>query len=245
MYVKLPGKVEQQIVAVDIGSVTLMGELTLPPLAQGIVVFAEGNGCSLNSSHHRYLAHMLAQERLATMLIDLLTTAEQAIDLRSKHCCCNIRHLAARLARVTDWLGKNPITRDLQIGYFGDRIGGGVALLAGCQRPQIIKVIVVCSGLTDLVGSILSQMETPTLLIVGEYDLPVIAMNEDTLAQIPTQNKCLKIIADATHNFGEPGAIEAVAKLTIEWFQHYLTNTNKKSSLPISNVAELKYEIKK
>ncbi|MBW4555928.1 MAG: dienelactone hydrolase family protein [Trichormus sp. ATA11-4-KO1] len=222
---KLLSNVDEQIVIVELGSIRLKGELVVPENAEGIVLFAHSTGSSRYNTRNHYLAHLLRQEgRLATILIDLLTKEEETIDQRTKHFHCDIGFLAARLVAVTDWLLENPITRHLKVGYFGADTGGGAALLAAATRPMSVRAIVSRSGQTDLASEILSYLQAPTLLIVGGNDLPIMAMNEDALAQIPAKNKQLEIIPGATHQFGEPGALEEVARLASQWFQHYLTS---------------------
>ncbi|MCG6135878.1 MAG: dienelactone hydrolase family protein [Nostoc sp. LLA-1] len=217
--------INKQIVTLELGNARLKGELVIPDTAKGIILFAHGTEISRDSTRNHNLAHLMRQEgRLATILIDLLTPEEEAIDQRTKHFHCDIRFLATRLVAVTDWLLQSPITHHLNIGYFGTDTGGGAAFLAATIRPLAIKAIVARSGQTDLVSEALSDIQTPTLLIVGGNDLPIIAMNEDAIAQMPAKNKKLEIIPGATHQFGEPGALEEVARLASQWFQHYLTS---------------------
>lgn len=215
--------VEEQIVIVELGNIRLKGELVVPVGAEGIVLFAHGSASSRYSTRNHYLAHVLRQEaKLATLLIDLLTKEEEAIDQRTRHFRSDISFLSNRLVGVTDWLLENPFTRHLKLGYFGADTGGGAALLAAATRPTAVRAIVSRSGQTDLVSEAISCVQAPTLLIVGGNDLPIIAMNEDALANIPALNKQLEIIPGATHQFGETGALEEVARLASQWFKHYL-----------------------
>ncbi|MBE9205728.1 dienelactone hydrolase family protein [Nostoc sp. LEGE 06077] len=215
--------VEEQIVIVELAKARLKGELVVPAGAEGLVLFAHGSASSRYSTRNHYLAHILRQEgKLATLLIDLLTKEEEAIDQRTKHFRSDISFLSDRVVAVTDWLLENPFTRNLKLGYFGADTGASAALLAAATRPMAVKAIVSRSGQTDLVSEAIACVQTPTLLIVGGDDLPIIAMNEDALANIPAFNKQLEIISGATHQFGEPGALEAVARLASQWFKHYL-----------------------
>ncbi len=216
--------VEEQIVLIELDSVRLTGELVIPENASGIVVFTHGTGSSRYSPRNHYLAHMLRQAGLATILIDLLTKEEEVLDMRTKHFRCNTKFLAARLVGATDWLVENPITRHLKVGYFGDGTGGGAALIAAAERPIVVGAIVSRGGLIWADEARKSYVQAPTLLIVGGDDLPVIAMNEDVLAQIPAKNKQLEIIKRATHHFEEPGKTDEVARLASLWFKHYLTS---------------------
>jgi dienelactone hydrolase len=214
----------EQIVTIELGLLRLKGELVIPPAAEGIVVFSHHSVSSLYSTRNHYLAHLLRQqEGLATILIDLLTEEENAIDQRTQHFRHNINFLARRLIMVTDWLSENPMTRNLKIGFFGLNRGSSAAFLAGLARPENVGAIVCSSGYTDAVSESLCDVQVPTLLIVGGNDCAIIAMNEDALVQIPTQNKQLEIIPQASHKFNEPGAMEEVARLASQWFKNNLS----------------------
>jgi putative phosphoribosyl transferase len=208
-------------VSVTAGKVNLEGNLVIPNGATGIVLFAHGSGSSRHSPRNRYVAGVLQQAGLATLLIDLLTTEEEEIDLRTRHLRFDIGLLASRLVGATDWLVHNPDTCDLKVGYFGASTGAGAALVAAAERPEAVQAIVSRGGRPDLAGSALPHVKAPTLLIVGGYDTPVIAMNEDALAQLHSVKR-LEIIPRATHLFEEPGKLAAVAQLASEWFTHYI-----------------------
>ncbi|MDB9349910.1 dienelactone hydrolase family protein [Nodularia spumigena] len=211
----------EHLVKVAAGEVKLEGNLVIPDAATGIVVFAHGSGSDRHSPRNRYVAEVLQQARLATLLIDLLTHEEEAIDLITRHLRFDIELLASRLVNTTDWLAQNPETHHMQVGYFGASTGGGAALVAAAKRPQAVKAVVSRGGRPDLAGSALPHVQAPTLLIVGGYDTQVIAMNQDALKQLRIQ-KQLEIIPRATHLFEEPGALAAVAQLASEWFTRYL-----------------------
>lgn len=208
-------------VSVTAGKVNLEGNLVISNGATGIVLFAHGSGSSRHSPRNRYVAGVLQQAGLATLLIDLLTTEEEEIDLRTRHLRFDIGLLASRLIGATDWLVHNPDTCDLKVGYFGASTGAGAALVAAAERPEAVQAIVSRGGRPDLAGSALPHVKAPTLLIVGGYDTPVIAMNEDALAQLHSVKR-LEIIPRATHLFEEPGKLAAVAQLASEWFTHYI-----------------------
>lgn len=210
-------------VSVIAGSVNLKGNLAIPLGTQGIILFAHGSGSSRHSPRNSYVAEVLQKEGLATLLIDLLTSDEELIDMRTQHLRFDIGLLASRLIGATDWLLQNPTTSHLKIGYFGASTGSAAALIAATERPQTVSAIVSRGGRPDLVGSALSRIRTPTLLIVGGNDFPVIDMNEDALKYIPAQ-KDMTIIPGATHLFEEPGALEKVALLASQWFKRYLTS---------------------
>lgn len=208
-------------VLIPADSSQLTGDLIVPIDAQGVVLFAHGSGSSRHSPRNRYVAQVLRSAGFATLLIDLLTAEEEEIDLRSRHLRFDIGLLAQRLINITDWLAQYPETCLLRVGYFGASTGAAAALVAAVERPAIVGAIVSRGGRPDLAGSVLSQVKAPTLLIVGGYDLPVIAMNEDALAQLHGEKR-LEIVPNATHLFGEPGALEEVARLASQWFKQYL-----------------------
>lgn len=212
---------QEQLVSVITGDVTLEGNLVIPYSAIGIVLFAHGSGSSRYSPRNRHVAEVLQQAGLATLLLDLLTTEEEEIDLRTRHLRFDIGLLASRLVGATDWLLQNPDTQQLKIGYFGASTGAGAALVAAAKRGEVVKAIVSRGGRPDLAGSALPEVKAPTLLIVGGDDLPVIAINEDAMAQLHSIKR-LEIVPGATHLFAEPGKLTAVANLAREWFTHYL-----------------------
>ena len=221
--------VEEKVVSIQLSSIRLQGEIILPENSQGIVLFVDSSGSSRHSTRNRYLAHILRQNAgLATMLINLLTSEEEAIDLRSGYCRSNVRFIANRLIGITDWLKNNSITTHLKIGYFGDRTGGGAALIAAAERPTLVGAVVSRSGEICLTSEVLSDVNAPTLLIVGGNDLPVIAMNEDALLQIQTPHKQLEIIPGANNQFRESGALDEVGRLASYWFKHYLTSAQER-----------------
>jgi dienelactone hydrolase len=199
----------------------LEGNLTLPEGARGIVLFAHGSGSSRFSPRNCYVAQQLNREKLATLLVDLLSPEEEAVDLRTARLRFNIGLLAERLVGVTDWLVRQPDTRPLRIGYFGASTGAAAALVAAAERPQIVRAIVSRGGRPDLAGPALARVEAPTLLIVGGDDTPVIELNRAALAQLRCEKR-LVIVPGATHLFEEPGALDEVARLAREWFQQYL-----------------------
>ena len=220
--------VEEKLVSVKLGSVSLQAEIVLPEDSQGIVIFAHGSGSSCYNTRNRYLAHMLRQSgRMATILVDLLTKEEEAIDLRSAHFRNSINFLATRLVSITDWFIDNSMTNNLKIGYFGDCVAGGAALLAAAQRPTVVEALVARSGETCLTSKVLSYVQAPTLLIVGGCDISAITMNEDAMTKIQTPKKQLEVIPGATYQFQEPGALDEVARLASCWFKYYLTSPHK------------------
>jgi putative phosphoribosyl transferase len=219
----MESKREECSVRVAAGYVTLEGNLTLPEGAQGIVLFAHGSGSGRHSPRNRHVARLLNEGKLATLLVDLLTSDEEAIDLQTAHLRFDIDLLAERLIGATDWLAEQPETRDLPVGYFGASTGAGAALVAAAMRPQAVGAIVSRGGRPDLAGSeALARVLAPTLLIVGGNDVPVIALNQAAYAQLRCE-KQLVIVPGATHLFEEPGALDEVARLARDWFKRHFT----------------------
>lgn len=218
--VKAMGAVEHPV-NVSAGKVTLEGDLSIPEAAQGIVLFAHGSGSSRLSPRNRYVAQMLREGGLATLLFDLLTMQEEAVDINTGRWRFDIRLLGERLVQATDWVRQNPETSPLAIGYFGASTGAAAALAAAVERPEDVRAIVSRGGRPDLAGEVLPRVKAPTLLIVGGQDYPVITLNREALAQLRCE-KQLVIVPGATHLFEEPGALEQVAKLASDWFKKYL-----------------------
>jgi pimeloyl-ACP methyl ester carboxylesterase len=215
---------EERLVRVAAGPVTLEGNLSLPEGARGIVLFAHGSGSSRHSPRNRYVAQVLNEAKLATLLVDLLTPDEEAIDLRTAHLRFDIGLLAERLVGVTDWITQYPDTRHLRVGYFGASTGAAAALVAAAQRPDAVDAVVSRGGRPDLAGPALARVRAPTLLIVGGNDFEVIELNRKALALLHCEKR-LVIVPGATHLFEESGALEEVARLAREWFERYLTPT--------------------
>ena len=212
---------EERPVRVSAGPVVLEGNLGVPDGARGVVLFAHGSGSGRHSPRNRYVAQVLREAGLATLLIDLLTAEEEEVDLRTRHLRFDIGLLAERLVGATEWLERNPDTQDLGVGYFGASTGAGAALVAAAERPEPIGAIVSRGGRPDLAGPALPRVTAPTLLIVGGNDFPVIGMNQEALEQLRTEKR-LEIVPGATHLFEEPGALEEVARLAADWFVRHL-----------------------
>jgi putative phosphoribosyl transferase len=199
----------------------LEGRLEVPSGAKGIVVFAQGSGSSRHSSRNRSVAGAIQRAGLATLLFDLLTPAEERIDLETRQYRFDIGLLAERLLLAGQWLGSQEMTRGLRLGYFGSSTGGGAALVAAASAPLLVGAVVSRGGRPDLAGAALQTVRAPTLLIAGQRDEPVIEMNREAMAQMRAEVK-LEIIPGATHLFEEPGALDVVAELAIGWFKRHL-----------------------
>jgi putative phosphoribosyl transferase len=206
-------------------SVALSGTLAIPPGADGIILFAHGSGSSRYSPRNRFIAGKLQDAGLATLLIDLLTQEEEVEDASTEHLRFDIHLLARRLLGASEWLSHNPSTQHLRLGYFGASTGAGAALIAAAERPELVGAIVSRGGRPDLAGPALERVETPTLLIVGSYDLPVISLNKDALQNLNCVKE-LTIVLGATHLFEEPGTLEQVARLATDWFARYLASAS-------------------
>lgn len=199
------------------GRAVLSGNLTIPENARALVLFAHGSGSSRHSPRNQFVARTLNRADLGTLLFDLLTPEEEAIDVHTREHRFNIGLLAERLVHPTKWARQQEQTRDLRIGYFGSSTGGAAALVAAAELSQDVGAIVSRGGRPDLAGAALLRVEAPTLLIVGGNDDIVIELNEMARDQMRCEVK-LEIIPGATHLFEEPGAIEQVAKLASDWF---------------------------
>lgn len=216
-----PHTATARAVTITAEGATLAGDLSIPTDARGIVVFAHGSGSSRHSPRNRFVADTLRAGGLATLLMDLLTEAEEAEDVRTLALRFDIGLLARRLVGATDWLAQQPDTSALPVGYFGASTGAGAALVAAAERPDAVAAIVSRGGRPDLAGPSLASVRAPTLLIVGGSDAPVIEMNRDAMRQMSGLTH-LEIVPGATHLFEEPGALEQVATLARAWFAHYL-----------------------
>jgi putative phosphoribosyl transferase len=210
------------LVRVQAGSVSLEGDLHIPQGAAGVVLFAHGSGSSRHSTRNRFVAGQLQGAGLATLLIDLLTSDEEAVDQHTGHLRFDISLLAERLVSATRWLKDDRSTRSLRVGYFGASTGGGAALVAAAQVPQDVDAVVSRGGRPDLAGAALPRVQAPTLLIVGGQDPAVLELNRAAMARMRAVNR-LEIVPGATHLFEERGALETVAQLAGDWFFQYLT----------------------
>lgn len=205
-------------VKIPVGSVELNGELVLPPAPSGIVLFAHGSGSSRLSPRNTFVAEVLQQQGIGTLLFDLLTHAEdQAYSMRF-----DIDLLTRRLLIATRWVQVNSTTKDLSIGYFGASTGAAAALQAAAEMDGDIAAVVSRGGRPDLAGEIaLGQVIAPTLLIVGSADYGVIELNEQAYALMQCEKK-LTLIPGATHLFEEPGTLKLAAQHAANWFLTYL-----------------------
>jgi putative phosphoribosyl transferase len=208
-------------VSLAAGSVVLNGDLLVPREATGIVLFAHGSGSSRFSPRNQYVARVIREAGVGTLLFDLLTREEEAIDMLTRRLRFDISLLARRLVDVTNWLAREPETSRLRPGYFGSSTGGGAALVAAAALGEKVGAVVSRGGRPDLAGDALPLVQAPTLLIVGGLDYQVIEMNQEALAKLQCEKK-LEIVPGATHLLEEPGTLAQVAHLAAEWFKEYL-----------------------
>lgn len=211
----------ERAVRIPAGRALLDGDLALPPDSRGLVLFAHGSGSSRHSPRNQFVARFLQQSSFATLLMDLLTRAEEQADRRTGHLRFDIDLLANRLLAATDWAAAHEITRGLPAGYFGASTGAGAALVAAAARPEKVRAIVSRGGRPDLAGTALPNVLAPTLLIVGSRDDVVVELNEQAKRQMNAP-VTIALVPGATHLFEEPGALEQVAQLAADWFGRHL-----------------------
>jgi putative phosphoribosyl transferase len=195
----------------------LPGNLTVPPGAIGIVVFAHGSGSSRLSPRNRFVAETLQRARIGTLLFDLLTAEEDEVYENR----FDIPRLARRLVAATAWLKDRPEAAGLGVGYFGASTGAAAALIGAAESGGTIRAVVSRGGRPDLAMPVLARVTAPTLLIVGGWDEAVIALNRKAHERL-TGVKELAIVPGATHLFEEPGKLEEAARLAADWFGRYL-----------------------
>ena len=214
---------ETAAVSIPIGDAThLAGDLAVPKGAKGVVIFAHGSGSSRHSSRNQAVAARLRKSRLSTLLMDLLTETEEAEERDSHHHRFDIQVLLDRLIAATEYVESHGDLAGKPVGYFGASTGAAAALAAAGRLGDRIGAVVSRGGRPDLAGGMLHVVTTPTLLIVGGADGPVIELNRQALARMGQAEVRLEVIPGATHLFPEPGALERVADLAASWFGEHL-----------------------
>ena len=208
-------------IAIPVSGGHIEADLRLPARATGLVIFAHGSGSSRFSSRNRAVAESLESNGFATLLLDLLTRAEEAVDVYTREHRFDIERLGTRVVLATDWAQKRDDLRSLPIGCFGASTGAAAALIAAADRPDAVRAVVSRGGRPDLANGALAGVRAPTLLIVGGDDEPVIEMNRDAMRQM-TAIVELQIVPGATHLFEEPGTLERVMELAAGWFRRHL-----------------------
>jgi putative phosphoribosyl transferase len=215
------GVIQYCEVTVHAGGINLEGNLAMPRDAGAIVLFAHGGGSSRHSPRNRFVADTLNAAGLATLLFDLLTAEEEAVDVRTRELRFDIRLLADRLNGAVDWVGGQGHTQDLRVGLFGGSTGAAAALIAAVWRPEVVGAVVSRGGRPDLAGGALPAVRAPTLLIVGGNDTLVIELNRRASALMQAERR-LAVVPGASHLFEEPGTLDEVAGLARDWFTRHL-----------------------
>jgi putative phosphoribosyl transferase len=213
--------IEQSLQIPAGAGVELSADVVVPQPAPGLVVFAHGSGSSRHSPRNVHVAEELRDAGLGTVLVDLLTPAEERIDAATAELRFDIGLLASRLTAVCDWVVEHDIGPGLHIGLFGASTGAAAALVTAAARPSVVAAVVSRGGRPDLAGAALRKVRQPTLLIVGERDPVVIDINRRALVEIAGETR-LEMVPRATHLFEEPGALEEVAQLARDWFVRHL-----------------------
>lgn len=209
------------IVRIPAENLMLDGDLTIPANAKGLVIFAHGSGSSRKSPRNRYVARVMNEHDLGTLLVDLLTLEEDAIDRQTRHLRFDIPLLAGRLEHMIRWAQQNQATKNLPVGTFGASTGAAAALIAAARQAKIVKAVVSRGGRPDLAMEFLPLVKAPALLIVGQNDPDVIRLNRQALEKLNIRST-INIIPGATHLFEEPGTLEEAAQLAASWFEQYL-----------------------
>jgi putative phosphoribosyl transferase len=199
----------------------LEGDLSLPKNTESVILFAHGSGSSRHSPRNQFVARYLNGLGFGTLLIDLLTKHEEAVDEVTRELRFDITLLSERLVKATDWIFSNLNMNNIKIGLFGASTGAAAALVAAAARPNLVGAVVSRGGRPDLAGRALPAVHAPTLLIVGSNDFGVIELNEGALEKIRAPKK-LELVPGATHLFEERGALEKAAGLAGDWFRSYL-----------------------
>jgi putative phosphoribosyl transferase len=213
---------KENVVRIPVDDDFIEGNLHVPTNAKDLVLFAHGSGSSRFSPRNQYVANLLNNANIATLLIDLLTPEEDAIDMRTRQYRFDIELLTKRLINAAKWLKKNPETKKLSLGLFGSSTGAAAALIAAAKLPIDVATVVSRGGRPDLAMEHLKDVRAPSLFIVGGRDTVVIDLNKKAMAQVSAEKK-LEIVAGATHLFEEPGKLEEVARLATEWFLKHFT----------------------
>ena len=208
-------------VQIPAAGVILDADLAEPPGAAGVVVFAHGSGSSRRSPRNRSVAARLQAAGYATLLMDLLTTEEEQIDVRTRKFRFDIPRLASRLVGAIRWLTDRPRTGQLPVVLFGASTGAAAALMAAAEEPDHVGLVISRGGRPDLAGPALEQVRTPTLLIVGGRDLEVLALNRAAAARLSGPVE-IAVVPGATHLFEEPGALDRVVEVALDRLNRHL-----------------------
>jgi putative phosphoribosyl transferase len=211
-------------VAIPSGGEIIAGDLTIPEDARGLVLFAHGSGSSRHSPRNRFVSGVIQKAGVATLLMDLLTTDEERLDLLTATHRFDIPLLASRLEDTVLWASHRPELHGLPVGFFGASTGAAAALAAAGSMGDDVRAVISRGGRPDLADASLAWVTAPTLLIVGELDQPVRQLNEEAFRRLNCEKE-IHIVPGATHLFDEPGALEEVADLAAGWLSAHLGGT--------------------
>jgi putative phosphoribosyl transferase len=220
---------KSRLIYLPVGRDEIQGDLQIPEKSKALIVFAHGSGSSRNSPRNRYVADLLNEAGMATLLIDLLSPSEELVDFQTGKLRFDIDLLSERLLTITHWLLGQSATEHLRIGYFGASTGAAAALVAAAKDADNVEAIVSRGGRPDMAGAWLMKVHAPTLLIVGGNDRVVIELNDQASAEMKTEHR-LEIVPNAGHLFEEPGALEKVAALAQDWFEEHLILSNQRAA---------------
>ena len=216
-------------IAIPVAQGQIEADLRVPERAAGLVMFAHGSGSSRFSTRNRFVAGFLEANGFGTLLLDLLTREEEAIDIHTREFRFDIDRLARRVVLATDWVQNRKDLQPLPVGYFGASTGAAAALVAAAARSGVVRAIVSRGGRPDLANGWLQQVLAPTLLIVGGADTQVLALNRSAQSAMGRWAE-LQVVPRATHLFEEPGALEQAATAAADWFTHWLQPEPKVAS---------------
>lgn len=219
-------KPRTEAVALRIGNARLSGDLSLPENAPGLVLFAHGSGSSRRSPRNQYVARVLRDAGIATLLFDLLTPEEEQEEYFTRHLRFDVAMLGERLVSAARWTHDHPAAGQLELGFFGASTGAAAALIAAAELSDAVRSVVSRGGRPDLAGAALPSVRAATLFIVGSEDHQVLELNRQAFARLAAEKE-LHIVPGATHLFEEPGTLEQVANLAARWFQRHFQSVEK------------------
>ena len=220
-HIVVTGKNTHETEQIQLGKITLRGNIDVPESATGIVIFAHPNGSSRLSPRNQLAARLIRGAGLGTLLFDLLSPEEEEADQKSRHLRFDIPLLATRLMEAASWVAEHELTAGLKQGFYGINTGGAAALVAAMQMPHRIGAVVSRAGRPDLAGEALPKVQSPTLLIVGERDPSVLNINKQAFEKLKCE-KDFVVVPGAGHLFQETGALEKVSSLAGDWFKNWL-----------------------
>jgi len=212
----------EEEIELSASGVQLGATLTVPPDARGLVIFVHGSGSSRFSSRNKYVANTMNRAGLGTLLMDLLTPQEEAIDNVTRHLRFDIGLLADRVSGAVEHVRHHPELGRLGVGLFGASTGAAAALIAAARHPETVRAVVSRGGRPDLANGAISKVKCPTQLIVGSEDGVVVTLNEQAYHRLRSEPRQIVIIQGAGHLFEEPGTLDEVAKHATEWFAMHL-----------------------